>query len=159
MKDKSTKFTYRNRQSNHETCFIPECVRCYSTDPLYIIVAHWCVIQGGWVDRNSISRAFFITGRRASFLITYIHSKPDCVACNIRKIPVSGRVFRYEICVGNVSHPVRKALSGVKRVNRQTIVNSSKSLSEPGKILFNEIMHQLRTRSLSQKGESDENDS
>ncbi|ELV9468984.1 CaiF/GrlA family transcriptional regulator [Salmonella enterica] len=70
-------------------------MKCYSTKPLYVIFAHWCIIHGGWVERNSISQTFFITGYWASFLITYIQSRPESVACNIRKITVSGREFRY----------------------------------------------------------------
>ncbi|EJD9019569.1 CaiF/GrlA family transcriptional regulator, partial [Salmonella enterica subsp. enterica serovar Newport] len=153
------KATYRSRQSNHESCFLPECVRCYSAEPLYIIIARWCLIQRGWVNRNTISRMFRITGRRASFLMSYIHSRSDCVDCNIRKTPIAGRVFRFEICVRNVSNPVRKTDPAATKVNHQATVCKSKPLSDQGKILFNEIMHQLRTRSLSQSGESDESDS
>ncbi|MGU7154962.1 CaiF/GrlA family transcriptional regulator, partial [Salmonella enterica subsp. enterica serovar Miami] len=36
-------------QTNHDACFIPECVRQYNGEPLYILVAHWCLLQQNWV--------------------------------------------------------------------------------------------------------------
>ncbi|EEN2802303.1 CaiF/GrlA family transcriptional regulator, partial [Salmonella enterica] len=62
-------------QSNHDACFIPESVRQYAGEPLYIIVAHWCAQQQDWVRRNQISEAFHITARRASYLISYLRNK------------------------------------------------------------------------------------
>lgn len=56
-------------QTNHDACFIPESVRQYADEPLYIIVAHWCLLQQNWVQRNQIAEAFHITARRASYLI------------------------------------------------------------------------------------------
>ncbi|EFP3681044.1 CaiF/GrlA family transcriptional regulator [Salmonella enterica] len=155
MNTEKAEVIYHNRQSNHESCILPECVRCYATEPLYIIIAHWCLIQGGWVDRNSISRVFRITGRRASFLISYIHSRADCVDCDIRKTQVAGRVFRFEICVRKVGHPVRKTEPAVTKVSHK----KSNPLSDQGKRLFNDIMFKLRTRSLSHHGDCDESDS
>lgn len=32
-------------QTNHDACFIPVSVRQYAGEPLYIIVAHWCLLQ------------------------------------------------------------------------------------------------------------------
>ncbi|EKC2495797.1 CaiF/GrlA family transcriptional regulator, partial [Salmonella enterica] len=52
-------------QTNHDACFIPECVRQYNGEPLYILVAHWCLLQQNWVQRSQISEAFHITARRA----------------------------------------------------------------------------------------------
>ncbi|EIO2210302.1 CaiF/GrlA family transcriptional regulator, partial [Salmonella enterica] len=68
-------------QSNHDPFIIPDCVRQYAGEPLYIIVAHWCVQQQDWVGHNQISEAFHITTRRASFLISYLRSKKKRVAC------------------------------------------------------------------------------
>lgn len=62
-------------QTNHDACFIPVSVRQYSGEPLYIIVAHWCLLQQNWVQRNQIAEAFHITARRASYLIAYLRSK------------------------------------------------------------------------------------
>lgn len=45
-------------QTNHDACFIPESVRQYADEPLYIIVAHWCLLQQNWVQRNQIAEAF-----------------------------------------------------------------------------------------------------
>ncbi|MFS8695064.1 CaiF/GrlA family transcriptional regulator, partial [Salmonella enterica] len=62
-------------QTNHDACFIPVSVRQYAGEPLYIIVAHWCLLQQNWVQRNQIAEAFHITARRASYLIAYLRSK------------------------------------------------------------------------------------
>lgn len=56
------------QQSNHDTCFIPPAVRQHTGEPMYILVAYWCMQQQGWVDRNQISAAFRITARRASYV-------------------------------------------------------------------------------------------
>ncbi|HIB1510202.1 TPA: CaiF/GrlA family transcriptional regulator, partial [Salmonella enterica subsp. enterica serovar Muenchen] len=55
-------------QKNHDACFIPESVRQYNGEPLYILAAQWCMQQKKWVTRNQISEAFHITARRASYL-------------------------------------------------------------------------------------------
>lgn len=44
-------------QTNHDACFIPVSVRQYAGEPLYIIVAHWCLLQQNWVQRNQIAEA------------------------------------------------------------------------------------------------------
>ncbi|ECF5934422.1 CaiF/GrlA family transcriptional regulator [Salmonella enterica subsp. diarizonae] len=41
-------------QTNHDACFIPECVRQYNGEPLYILVAHWCLLQQNWVQRSQM---------------------------------------------------------------------------------------------------------
>lgn len=66
-------------QTNHDACFIPVSVRQYAGEPLYIIVAHWCLLQQNWVQRNQIAEAFHITARRASYLIAYLRSKTSRV--------------------------------------------------------------------------------
>ncbi|SQI66743.1 Positive regulator GrlA [Salmonella enterica subsp. diarizonae] len=45
-------------QTNHDACFIPECVRQYNGEPLYILVAHWCLLQQNWVQRSQIPAVF-----------------------------------------------------------------------------------------------------
>ncbi|HIB1631989.1 TPA: CaiF/GrlA family transcriptional regulator, partial [Salmonella enterica subsp. enterica serovar Muenchen] len=72
-------------QTNHDACFIPESVRQYASEPLYIIVAHWCQQQQDWVQRNQISEAFHITARRASYLIAYLRNKATRVVCVCRQ--------------------------------------------------------------------------
>ncbi|EHX7008900.1 TPA: CaiF/GrlA family transcriptional regulator [Salmonella enterica] len=86
-------------QSNHDACFIPESVRQYAGEPLYIIVAHWCLLQQNWVQRNQISEAFHITPSRASYLISYLRSKASRVSCVCRHQTLSNKARRYEIYV------------------------------------------------------------
>ncbi|EMW3789178.1 CaiF/GrlA family transcriptional regulator [Salmonella enterica] len=66
-------------QTNHDACYIPECVRQHNGEPLYILVAHWCLLQQNWVQRSQISEAFHITARRASYLMSYLRNKASRV--------------------------------------------------------------------------------
>ncbi|HDC2548475.1 TPA: CaiF/GrlA family transcriptional regulator, partial [Salmonella enterica] len=84
-------------QTNHDACFIPESVRRYAGEPLYIIVAHWCLLQQDWVQRNQISEAFHITARRASYLIAYLRSKTSRVVSVCRHQTLPNKARRYEI--------------------------------------------------------------
>ncbi|EDV1942984.1 CaiF/GrlA family transcriptional regulator, partial [Salmonella enterica subsp. enterica serovar Oranienburg] len=86
-------------QTNHDACFIPESVRRYAGEPLYIIVAHWCLQQQDWVQRNQISEAFHITARRASYLIAYLRSKTSRVVSVCRHQTLPNKARRYEIYV------------------------------------------------------------
>ncbi|EAB9446453.1 CaiF/GrlA family transcriptional regulator [Salmonella enterica subsp. diarizonae] len=156
MEKRHNNISYQVRQSNHEGFFIPECVKAYSAEPLYIIVAHWCHIQRKWVDRNSISNEFHITQRRASFLISYMHSRANYVNCEIKKIYISGRIFRYEILVHKIEQPKEKAQSKLKKINKQKLSGDKKKYSNQDKLLFNRIMHELRTQTLSCNGDNDD---
>ncbi|ECV2982728.1 CaiF/GrlA family transcriptional regulator [Salmonella enterica] len=89
-------------QTNHDACFIPECVRKYNGEPLYILVAYWCQQQKGWVQRNQISEAFHITVRRASYLISYLRNKAGRVDCECRESVPANKVSRYEIRVTTI---------------------------------------------------------
>ncbi|EDK1374882.1 CaiF/GrlA family transcriptional regulator [Salmonella enterica subsp. enterica] len=91
-------------QTNHDACYIPECVRQYVSEPLYIIVAQWCMQQQDWVQRNHISEAFHITARRASYLIAYLRNKATRVDCASRQV-IDSKVICYEIYVKKVSPP------------------------------------------------------
>ncbi|MGT2517753.1 CaiF/GrlA family transcriptional regulator, partial [Salmonella enterica] len=86
-------------QTNHDACFIPECVRQYAGEPLYIIVAYWCMNQQDWVRRNQISEAFHITARRASYLIAYLRNKASRVVCICRHQTLPNKARRYEVYV------------------------------------------------------------
>ncbi|EHB7352465.1 CaiF/GrlA family transcriptional regulator, partial [Salmonella enterica subsp. enterica serovar Infantis] len=86
-------------QTNHDACFIPVSVRQYSGEPLYIIVAHWCLLQQNWVQRNQIAEAFHITARRASYLIAYLRSKTSRVVSICRHQTLPNKARRYEIYV------------------------------------------------------------
>ncbi|EHE7040834.1 CaiF/GrlA family transcriptional regulator, partial [Salmonella enterica subsp. enterica serovar Newport] len=89
-------------QTNHDACFIPECVRQYNGEPLYILVAHWCLLQQNWVQRNQISEAFHITARRASYLMSYLRNKASRVVCVCRSQTLSNKAQRCEIFVVRV---------------------------------------------------------
>lgn len=86
-------------QTNHDACFIPVSVRQYAGEPLYIIVAHWCLLQQNWVQRNQIAEAFHITARRASYLIAYLRSKTSRVVSICRHQTLPNKARRYEIYV------------------------------------------------------------
>ncbi|EJC1378871.1 CaiF/GrlA family transcriptional regulator, partial [Salmonella enterica] len=81
-------------QTNHDACFIPECVRQYNGEPLYILVAHWCLLQQNWVQRSQISEAFHITARRASYLMSYLRNKASRVVCVCRRQTLSNKAQR-----------------------------------------------------------------
>ncbi|ECF2804501.1 CaiF/GrlA family transcriptional regulator, partial [Salmonella enterica subsp. enterica serovar Miami] len=89
-------------QTNHDACFIPECVRQYNGEPLYILVAHWCLLQQNWVQRSQISEAFHITARRASYLMSYLRNKASRVVCVCRRQTLSNKAQRCEIFVVRV---------------------------------------------------------
>ncbi|EJC0214385.1 CaiF/GrlA family transcriptional regulator [Salmonella enterica] len=89
-------------QSNHDAFFIPESVRQYAGEPLYIIVAHWCVQQQDWVRHNQISEAFHITTRRTSFLISYLRNKKTRVTCVCRHQTLPNKARHYEVYVVRV---------------------------------------------------------
>ncbi|EGV2902206.1 CaiF/GrlA family transcriptional regulator [Salmonella enterica] len=90
---------YYPDQKNHDDCFIPESVRQYNDEPLYLIVAHWCQQQQDWVQHKQISEAFHITSRRASFLIACLSSKTSRVVSVCRHKTLPSKVRCYEIYV------------------------------------------------------------
>ncbi|EAB5741454.1 CaiF/GrlA family transcriptional regulator [Salmonella enterica subsp. enterica] len=104
-------------QRNHDTCFIPDSVSQYTGEPLHIIVAYWCIQQGGWVRRKQISEAFRITERRASYLMEYIRNKARRVVCEYRASVVSNKVFRYEIFITGVTE---RPVPGKVQVNKKS---------------------------------------
>ncbi|EFT2485809.1 CaiF/GrlA family transcriptional regulator [Salmonella enterica] len=113
-------------QTNHDACFIPECVRKYSGEPLYILVAHWCLQQQKWVQRKQISEAFHITARRASYLISYMRNKTSRVVCVCRHDVLVNKARRYEIFVIRVldtSLPARRERSSSPPVSRRRVGN------------------------------------
>lgn len=86
-------------QDGYEACFIPPEVRQYTGEPLYILVAWWCLQQRGWVNRCQISDAFKVPARRASYLMSYLRGKSRRVVCETRKVPTVNNICRYEIYV------------------------------------------------------------
>ncbi|EAB5741043.1 CaiF/GrlA family transcriptional regulator [Salmonella enterica subsp. enterica] len=117
-------------QTNHDACYVPECVREYSSEPLYIIVAHWCLQQQDWVQRGQISEAFHITARRASYLISYLRNKASRVVCVCRRQMLSNKAQRYEIFVVRVLEnlaPARRERTVTPPVSRRRVGNGDRA--------------------------------
>ncbi|HGP0804490.1 TPA: CaiF/GrlA family transcriptional regulator [Salmonella enterica subsp. diarizonae serovar 61:l,v:z35] len=117
-------------QTNHDACFIPECVRQYNGEPLYILVAHWCLLQQNWVQRSQISEAFHITARRASYLMSYLRNKASRVVCVCRRQTLSNKAQRYEIFVVRVlenPEPARRERTVTPPVARRRVGNGDRA--------------------------------
>ncbi|EDM3692592.1 CaiF/GrlA family transcriptional regulator [Salmonella enterica subsp. enterica serovar Infantis] len=71
-------------QSNHDEYIIPQSMEPWSGEPLYLLVARWCLQQNRWINRNDIAVAFHLTERRASFQLSYISRKKARVVCRTR---------------------------------------------------------------------------
>ncbi|AXC66974.1 TPA: CaiF/GrlA family transcriptional regulator [Salmonella enterica] len=145
-------------QTNHDACFIPEGVRQYTGEPLYIIVAHWCMQQQDWVQRNQISEAFHITARRASYLVAYLRKKSSRVVCVCRHEALTNKALRYEIYVIRVLDApatARRKSSASPPVSRRRVGNADTAQA-------NELWNRLRTRRnagrLLKNGEKDDSD-
>lgn len=54
--------------------------------PFYIQVAHWCMMQKNWVNRNQIASAFRTNGTRASAVLGYIQRSTERVSCKTRMV-------------------------------------------------------------------------
>ncbi|WP_079900079.1 CaiF/GrlA family transcriptional regulator [Salmonella enterica] len=129
-------------QTNHDACFIPENVRQYAGEPLYIIVAHWCLLQQNWVQRNQISEAFHITARRASYLIAYLRSKTSRVVSVCRYQTLPNKAQRYEIYVvrvlENTAPVLRERTVTPPPVSRRRVGNGDRTQA-------NELWNRLRS--------------
>lgn len=129
-------------QTNHDACYIPESVRQYASEPLYILVAHWCVQQQDWVQRNQISEAFHITARRASYLVAYLRNKARRVVCVCRHQTLPNKVPRHEIFVIRIlekTPPARRSGSVCSPVSRRRVGNADTTQA-------NELWNRLSTR-------------
>ncbi|ECE0740261.1 hypothetical protein DLN99_23240 [Salmonella enterica] len=102
-------------QRNHESCLIPEGLEAWVDRPLYILVAHWCRLQGNWVSRRDIAQAFGISESSATFQLTYLAKKKDQVVCELRRVKREGiPVSRYEVKVLDV-----RADAGLRNVQQK----------------------------------------
>ncbi|ECD9472529.1 CaiF/GrlA family transcriptional regulator, partial [Salmonella enterica] len=110
--------------------FIPECVRQHNGEPLYILVAHWCLLQQNWVQRSQISEAFHITARRASYLMSYLRNKASRVVCVCRRQTLSNKAQRCEIFVVRVlenPEPARRERTVTPPVSRRRVGNGDRA--------------------------------
>ncbi|ECE0741984.1 CaiF/GrlA family transcriptional regulator [Salmonella enterica subsp. enterica] len=78
------------KQSNHDVFIVPEGLEGLADNPLYILVALWCMRQSGWINRRQVAKAFGISERSATFQLTYISRKKARVECVIRKVKMEG---------------------------------------------------------------------
>ncbi|HAK4778109.1 TPA: CaiF/GrlA family transcriptional regulator [Salmonella enterica] len=148
---------HRPSQRNHDACFIPESVRQYTDEPLYILVALWCLQQQDWLQRRQIAEAFHMPLPRASYLMAYLRNKTKRVTCESREALMANNVYRYEILVTSVM-PVlsRKKEASVSspRRTRSRIGNADTSRAN---MLWNQLRSQ-RNAMLSDKKEEDDDD-
>ncbi|EBW7447242.1 CaiF/GrlA family transcriptional regulator, partial [Salmonella enterica subsp. enterica serovar Muenchen] len=114
----------------HDACYIPECVRQHNGEPLYILVAHWCLQQQDWVQRSQISEAFHITARRASYLMSYLRNKASRVVCVCRRQTLPNKAQRCEIFVVRVlenPEPARRERTVTPPVSRRRVGNGDRA--------------------------------
>lgn len=137
-------------QRNHDTCTVPPEVRYHTGEPLYILVAYWCIQQQTWVSRNQISEAFRITARRASYIVTYMRVKTARVVCETRRIMLANHVYRYEILVTDV-----KPLTQRPRTShtKQDTPRSARRIGNADSTRCNAIWNALRASRKTETGE------
>lgn len=87
---KPTRVSKSVQQSNHDGGRIPSGLDQYAGQPLYMLIALWCWKQKKWVDHKTISTVFGITERRASFQLSYLTQKSDCIQLQVRKVKAEG---------------------------------------------------------------------
>ncbi|HAS9358273.1 TPA: CaiF/GrlA family transcriptional regulator [Salmonella enterica subsp. enterica serovar Veneziana] len=144
-------------QTNHDACYVPECVRQYSREPLYILVAHWCMLQQSWVQRSQISEAFHITPRRASYLISYLRNKASRVVCVCRRQTLSNKAQRYEIFVVRVlenTAPARRERTVTPPVSRRRVGNGDRAQANE---LWNRLLSDRHAGKNLKKEDDDDN--
>ncbi|EAA3660357.1 CaiF/GrlA family transcriptional regulator [Salmonella enterica subsp. enterica] len=78
------KIERKGGQSNYDAFIIPPSMAEWMNEPLYLIIARWCLQQKRWVSRNDIETVFHLPVRRASFQFSYISRKKSRVVCQVR---------------------------------------------------------------------------
>ncbi|ECA4812529.1 CaiF/GrlA family transcriptional regulator [Salmonella enterica subsp. enterica serovar Rubislaw] len=111
------------KQSNHEEYTLPVCMIPWAGEPLYLVIARWCLQQNRWINPNDISVVFRIPKNRASFQLSYISRKKDRVVCRIRNNPAVKGLCRHEIWVDRIfsGAPVKKEENVMPRL-KNTVV-------------------------------------
>ncbi|EDK5786697.1 transcriptional regulator CaiF [Salmonella enterica subsp. enterica serovar Panama] len=137
-------------RKNCDSYFIPESVRQYANEPLYILVAWWCLQQKGWLRRGQIAEAFRIPDRRASYLMAYLRKKTKRVVCEVREARMANNVYRYEILVTLVMPAFsRKKETSVSSPRRTRTRVGNAETSQVNR-LWNQLINHRRSR-LSEK--------
>lgn len=65
----------KGSQKNHGEYRLPADMQPWANEPLYLIIARWCLQQNRWINRNDVAAAFYLTERRASLQLAYINQK------------------------------------------------------------------------------------
>ncbi|ECF0093979.1 CaiF/GrlA family transcriptional regulator [Salmonella enterica] len=90
----------QGNQRNHGEYVVPTGMEMWFDEPLYLLIARWCLMQKRWINRNDIAIAFHLTDRRASFQLYYIiRNKSKILSC-VRNINI--RNNRTEIWVKKI---------------------------------------------------------
>ncbi|RXO46228.1 CaiF/GrlA family transcriptional regulator [Salmonella enterica] len=115
----------KGSQKNHGEYRLPADMQPWANEPLYLIIARWCLQQNRWINRNDVAAAFYLTERKASLQLAYINQKKNRIACRTR-IHVSDHQGHYhnEIWVDHIlSSPIENYVRS----------SSSRRRSEPSK--------------------------
>ncbi|EDR2928617.1 CaiF/GrlA family transcriptional regulator [Salmonella enterica subsp. enterica] len=134
------------QQSNHDACMVPAGLEAWADRPLYILVAQWCLKQGGWVNRGQIARAFGISERSATFQLTYLSRKKTQITCELRKVRREGApVVSYEVKVSGVSADAGKRegkerpRKSLRTASRGQVGNADGEIREQARALWNSL--------------------
>lgn len=95
----------KTKQGNHDGYTLPGCMMPWAGEPLYLVIARWCLQQNRWINRNDISDVFHMQKRRSSFQMTYISRKKTRIVCRTRSNPTLTGLLRQEIRVDHI-YPV-----------------------------------------------------
>ncbi|HBB6657863.1 TPA: CaiF/GrlA family transcriptional regulator [Salmonella enterica] len=97
------KVTHTKKMDENNHYIIPDCVKAYSGEPLYILISRWCLYEKRWITCQDVSIAFKIPYRRASFQLSYINKKKERVKCKIRYSTESiGQGLKLEVFVESI---------------------------------------------------------
>ena len=126
-------------QTNHDGCVVPPEVILWADQPLYLLIARWCLLQEGWIGRKQIAHAFHITERRASYQLTYMTRKPEQIRCELRRVNNGGALnSSYEIWVHELVIPTSLIPQKPIRRRRSKVGDSSEEMRA--------MLHQLWPR-------------
>lgn len=99
------------KQSNYDTYFMPKEVEDIGTDlPLYRLVSYWGLRRRDYICRDDIAKAFGISLRQASGIISSIYKKHEEVRCSLKRIKSGkGNVIKSYIFIQDVlEKPTKK---------------------------------------------------
>lgn len=135
----------RPRQRNHDSFTLPPGLESLTDEPLYIVVAEWCLQQGGWKSRNDIALAFRISPQRATYQLSYLTRRPEIIRCEVRQVRTPGSPNNhYEVRVHEVdlarlhARPaaVQSRESQVRGARRSRVGNADQSIRNSLKQLW-----------------------